>query len=64
MKRFQQAFIKWVTENHEGDQKIILVGRSKDDSNKCIQVSNEEVSEMFSLQSTLEEADDRIIMYI
>ena len=42
---------------------IILVGRSKD-SNKCIQVSNEEVSEMFSLQSTLEEADDQIIMHI
>ena len=63
MKRFQQAFIKWVTEKHKSDQKIILVGRSKD-SNKCIQVSNEEVSEMFSLQSILEEADDRIIMYI
>ena len=63
MKRFQQAFIKWVTEKHKSDQKIILVGRSKD-SNKCIQVSNEEVSEMFSHQSTLEEADDRIIMYI
>ena len=61
MKRFQQASI--IIKYNMIIIMIILVGRSKD-SNKCIQVSNEEVSEMFSLQSTLEEADDRIIMYI
>ena len=61
MKRFQQASI--IIEYNIITIIIILVGRPKD-SNKCIQVSNEEVSEMFSLQSTLEEADDRIIMHI
>jgi len=63
-KRFQQAFIQWVTAHHKGDQKINLGEGSKDDPNKCILVSNEEVSEMFSLQSTLEEADDRVMKHI
>ena len=61
MKRFQQASI--IIEYNIITIIIILVGRSKD-SNKCIQVSNEKVSEMFSLQFTLEEAGDRIIMHI
>ena len=61
MKRFQQASI--IIKYNIITIIIILVGRSKD-SNKCIQVSNEEASEMFSLQSILEEADDRIIMHI
>ena len=62
--RFQQSFIQWVTEYYKGAQQIVLGGGSKDNVNECLAISNQIVRKIDCLQSTLEEADDRIMMHI
>ena len=62
--RFQQSFIQWITENYEGSKFIILGGGSKQNPNECLVVSNKIVSKIIFLESTHEEADDRIMLHV
>ena len=62
--RFQQSFIQWVVENFNGGQKIVLGGGSKENENECLVISNKITRKMHSLETTLEEAYDKIMMHI
>ena len=63
--RFQQAFIKWVQENHVGDMPVYLGGAGEENVTACIRVCSINPSkDVESLRNIHEEADDRMMYHI
>ena len=63
--RFQQAFIKWMKENHINNTPIYLGGANEENVTTCIKVCSVDPSQdVESLRCTHEEADDRMMFHI
>ena len=64
---FQQAFIQWMMEdvnNNEPNQNIFLGGSRKEGGTLWFSVCNEKVTAERFLESSHEEADDRILFHV
>ena len=63
--KFQQAFIKWVQNDHVNEERPAYLGGADEDVTACIKVcANDPSTDVDSLKNTHEEADDRMMFYI
>ena len=61
--KFQQAFIKWVQNDHVNEERPAYLGGADEDVTACIKVcANDPSTDVDSLKNTHEEADDRMIV--
>ena len=62
--RFQQFFIKWITENYTDDKPLFLGGSNANDETTCLRTMSGNVQEIRLLKSDHEKVDDRIMFHV